>query len=493
MPLWSDWFSITPYSFIDLAVLVICFGLAAGFYFIYYKLGRRWVDLIFANCLACITVIALGFFTEDNTESPLVALRWARINYAMAAFFSASLLHFVFEFLKDRSRMSKIITLAAYGISVIAAAATYSGAFYQIHAQPLSPRSWANVSPGFPQVGLAQNGFTGLLLLLAGYALYKLHAALSKNLVEPRSVRRTKLLFHGVGALALFFALDYTLYALTSVCTVALSLLGFLAFCLPAAAALGEEVIHNRRLKEALSKYVSPHVTNEILTKGLLFESRECEVTVLFADIRDFTSITHELGPKGITSFLNRYLTLMTEVIFRHEGMLIQTVGDGLLAVFGAAGAGRGHELAAVRAALDMVAALEELNLTAAEGGKANLVRIGIGLHSGLVVIGNVGGEKHVDYRVTGDTVNIAARVEQYSKVVGQPLLVTATTYAKIQGVVLAKSVGEAPVKPGETSVPVLAISGLRAADPTVENRSNKEWQILDKAIAKAHPTGRDN
>lgn len=473
MPVWSDWVSITPYSLIDLGVLAICFALAGIFYISNYKLGRHTVDLIFANCLACITVMAFGFFNEDNTESPLIALRWARINYSVAALFFALQLHFVFEYLNLQGRWSAKIMFSVYGLSVIAVGATYSKDFYHLRTAPLEPRSWINVSPAFPGVSATQNIFTVVLLLPSAFILIKLYQALAKAPRDRRETRRTKLLFYGMSALCLFIIIDYGLYAIASVCTISSILLGGLIFCLCATVALSDDILNRKRLEEALSKYVSPHVTDEVLNKGLVLEGRGCEVTVLFADIRDFTGITHSLGLQGITDFLSHYLDKMTKVVVRHQGMLIQTVGDGLLAVFGANGEAKNHEFSAVKAALDLLSTVEAFNLEGRYKGRINPLRIGIGIHSGVAMIGNIGGGEHLDYRVTGEVVNIASRVERFSKVVRHPLLITETTYTQIKELVLARPVGAAPIKEGESSIAVLAVDGLQTIDRAIDPREN--------------------
>ncbi len=471
MFVWSEWFSITPYSVIDLLVFATCFPLTAAFYFVYWRLGRRRVDVIFSHCLLCITVIAFGFFVEDNTESPRVALRWAQINFSMVGLFCGLFVHFVFEFLNDRSRAGKRLIRIAYALSLIVVVVTYTPYFYRIRAEPLGRRSWTNVSPTFPEVGWAQIVGVVILIVLTATALRKLHRALSSSLLETKQRRHAKLVFSGACLLAGLLVFDFTLYATTSICTVSFTLLGMLAFCLPAAVVLAEQVVGHNRLKDALSKYVSPQVTDEILSRGLLLESRECEASVLFADIRDFTSIAQELGPKDSTRFLSDYLNKTTAVIFQHRGMLVQTVGDGLFAVFGANGSSTQHELDAIQAGLGLVTALEEFNQErrAAKGDRSPWVRVGIGIHSGRVVLGNVGGANHVDYRVTGCVVNIASRVEQYTKVARHPVLVTQATYAKIKPFVSAQRAGEAPIR-SDWSIPVYAVLGLNGREPLAES-----------------------
>jgi class 3 adenylate cyclase len=121
--------------------------------------------------------------------------------------------------------------------------------------------------------------------------------------------------------------------------------------------------------------------------------------------------------------------------------------------------------------------ALAEVNRERSDAGETQPVQVGIGIHSGPVMIGNVGGKDHVDYRVTGSVVNVASRVEQHTKVVGHPILVTQTTYAKIKAFVSARPAGEAPVRKGDWSVPVLAVIGLNG-------RETPDWQFGPRSPA---------
>lgn len=464
---WSSWFSITPYSAIDLAVFVVCSSLTVAFYFVYWKVSRRRMDLLFAGCLLMISIMAFGFFLEDNTESALVAFRWARINYATLAIFSACFADFCSELVNDRQPGTRRAILAVYVCNLVIVGFIFSPYCYQVRTAPIEPRSWTNTSPAFPDATVLQAAIAGYYLLLTGFTLWKLRAGIKSGRIEPAQVPRIKLLMAGICLMVSMLGLDFTLYAVASICTVSFGLIGFLGVCLPAALAVGEQVIHNRRLREALSKYVSPQVTEEILNRGLLLEGRECEVTALFADIRDFTRITQELGPKRTTQFLGDYLNRMTAVVFRHHGMLIQTVGDGILAVFGTAGSPADHEWGAVRAALAMLECVDDINAAKGDTAPSFPLRIGIGLHSGRVVVGNVGGKNHVDYRVTGSVVNVASRVERFTKVAGEPLLVSEATHAKIAPLLRSEPAGRAPILGQDWTIPVFAVRGLVAHEPT--------------------------
>jgi adenylate cyclase len=180
----------------------------------------------------------------------------------------------------------------------------------------------------------------------------------------------------------------------------------------------------------------------------------------MFADIRGFTELSNRMEPQELVRLLNRYFAAMAAAIFRHGGMLNKTIGDGLLAVFGAPQALDNHALAALRAAWDMRLALDEVNAQSAAYG-VGPVRIGIGIHTGDVVIGNIGNQDHVDYTVIGDVVNVAAHVEQHTKRVRRAILLTHATYDRAGVEALVEAVEEVRMGTSDRSIGVVALNGL--------------------------------
>ena len=136
-------------------------------------------------------------------------------------------------------------------------------------------------------------------------------------------------------------------------------------------------------------------------------------VTVLFADIRGFTSFSETKPPETVITVLNRYLTSMTDVILSHGGTLVCFMGDGIMATFGAPIEQRDHADRALAAAREMAGdALDEFNAWMRDEGHGDGFRIGVGLNSGAVMAGNVGSERRLEYTVIGDTTNTASRLE---------------------------------------------------------------------------------
>ncbi|GBF51568.1 adenylate cyclase 1 [Leptospira ryugenii] len=177
--------------------------------------------------------------------------------------------------------------------------------------------------------------------------------------------------------------------------------------------------------RDELARYFSPSVASKILsTPDVLDKVEKRYVTVLFSDIRGFTSLSESMQSEEIVEFLNEYLTIMVHVIFKNGGTLDKFIGDGIMAYFGAPIDQEDHALRAVRTARDMLRAVEELNIVRRARNEAEL-QIGIGLNSGEVVLGDIGSDQRKEHTIIGDTVNLASRVESLTKELQKNLLVT--------------------------------------------------------------------
>ncbi len=196
---------------------------------------------------------------------------------------------------------------------------------------------------------------------------------------------------------------------------------------------------------------------------------QEQEATVLFADIRGFTSLSSRLTPEAVVNLLNEYFAEMVDEIFRCEGILDKFIGDGICAVFGRPLGEVDQARRAVRCALKMLGRLETLNRKRAERGEPPL-GIGIGLHTGKLVAGNIGSPLRLEYTHIGDTVNTASRIEGLTKELGRPLLASAATIARAGGpaVLARQGVSLEPMEPvtlrgKEEPMVVYALGGASA------------------------------
>jgi adenylate cyclase len=177
-------------------------------------------------------------------------------------------------------------------------------------------------------------------------------------------------------------------------------------------------------INETFGKYVSKQVRDEILAGRVSLKGELKEVTVLFADLRDFTSLVESIPPREVVTIINTYFEAMSEAIMAHNGLVLQFIGDEIEAVFGAPVALENHQQHAVEAALEMRTRLSKVNLGLANQGYPPL-RHGIGLHSGKVLAANIGSAQRLSYTMIGETVNIASRIQNLNKEHGTDILIS--------------------------------------------------------------------
>ena len=171
--------------------------------------------------------------------------------------------------------------------------------------------------------------------------------------------------------------------------------------------------------KELVKRFATSEVADDMAESGFALGGRRVSCTVMFSDIRGFTSLVESQTPEETIELLNTYYTLMFDAISGHGGVVNQMIGDGLMAIFGAPQALDDAPLAAVRAALDMVEMIELFNVERV-GMDKEPIRIGIGIASGEVVAGYTGTQERATYTCIGDTVNLAARLEAHTKEAGR-------------------------------------------------------------------------
>ena len=182
-------------------------------------------------------------------------------------------------------------------------------------------------------------------------------------------------------------------------------------------------------LRNLLNQYVSHEVAREALEHGTALGGQVIECTVLFSDIRGFTSLSEKLPADELIVLLNRYMSQMVDAIVANGGMVNKFGGDSLLAVFGTPlNPAVDHAARAVRAAQEMRAALKRFNTQQRDAASAEL-RFGIGIATGKAVAGNIGGAERIEYTVIGDTVNLASRLQDLTKELGYEVLIHAATY----------------------------------------------------------------
>jgi len=180
-------------------------------------------------------------------------------------------------------------------------------------------------------------------------------------------------------------------------------------------------------IRETFGKYVSPQVRDEILAGRANLAGGQCEVTILFADLRGFSTWAETSPAVEVVQGLNAYFTEMDRAIRAHGGLVLQFIGDEIEAVFGAPLADARHADHAVAAALEMQSRLEAWNLIRRSTGERELQH-GIGIHSGTVLAGNIGSSERMSYTLVGDAVNVASRIETLNKQFASRILVSSAT-----------------------------------------------------------------
>ncbi len=178
---------------------------------------------------------------------------------------------------------------------------------------------------------------------------------------------------------------------------------------------------------ELIRKFATSEVAEDLESSGFALGGKFVEATAMFSDIRGFTTIAEAQSPEDTIDLLNTYYTLMFEAISGHGGVVNQMVGDGLMAIFGAPIALENRCEHSVLAALEMIEMIDLLNADRTAQEKAP-IRIGIGIASGQVIAGYTGTLRRATYTCVGDTVNLAARLESHTKVVGEPILIEEVT-----------------------------------------------------------------
>ena len=189
--------------------------------------------------------------------------------------------------------------------------------------------------------------------------------------------------------------------------------------------------LRNKLLSDTFGRFLSDEIVKELLDtpNGLALGGRKCELTIMMSDLRGFTAMSERMPAQDLLSMLNHYLAKMTEIIQSHNGTIIEFIGDGIMAIFGAPSKNENHARDAVMAAVEMQSAMDEIN----EWNFDNdfpILEMGIGINTGNAIVGNVGSEKRTKYGVTGSQVNLAGRIESYT--VGGQVLINETTRNQI-------------------------------------------------------------
>jgi len=219
------------------------------------------------------------------------------------------------------------------------------------------------------------------------------------------------------------------------------------------------------RYRKTLLKYISPQLVRTIM-QDVAWEDLRAEkrhLTVLFSDIRGFTSISEKMPPEGVIRTLNEHLNMMVSEVFKHQGTLDKFIGDCVMAYWGAPLPQPNHAELAARAALAMIEGLEKLNKKWQSEGRP-VLKVGVGLNTGEMLFGNIGSAQRMDFTVIGDNVNLGSRLESSTKELQATIVISEATYNEIRDLAEVRPLGSISVKGKEQEIIVYELLGMKDA-----------------------------
>lgn len=218
-----------------------------------------------------------------------------------------------------------------------------------------------------------------------------------------------------------------------------------------------------KRIKNSFGRYLAPDLVQELIQNPQMLSlgGEKKFLTVLFSDIRGFTSISERLEPEALVSFLNEYMSIMSTIILNYSGFLDKFIGDAIMAVYCAPIVRQDHALLACRAALDMRTALAGINRNLHQKNFPQ-IKIGIGINSGEMIVGNMGSRERMDYTVLGDNVNLASRLEGITKVYGVDVVISEHTCQLVHDEFVVRELDMVRVKGKTQPVKIFELMGRK-------------------------------
>jgi len=205
---------------------------------------------------------------------------------------------------------------------------------------------------------------------------------------------------------------------------------------------------NKEKIKHAMGKYISQDVMQNVVKDidGLKLGGKRANLTVLFADIRGFTSMSEKLSAEEVSVILNEYFTEIEPIISKYNGVINKFIGDAVMAIFGEPIQDKNHAVNAVRCANEMLKKVRQLQEKWLIEGRPK-IEIGIGINTGEAFVGNIGSEKRLEYTVIGDMVNLASRIESYNKVYKTNFLISSTTYEQVRNIADVIKISEVSIR----------------------------------------------
>ncbi len=220
---------------------------------------------------------------------------------------------------------------------------------------------------------------------------------------------------------------------------------------------------NKKKVENLLGKYMSEDVMKNLIQDidNLGLGGKKAIVSVLFSDIRGFTSMSEKMSAEEVMTNLNEYFSAMEPIVRKHNGIINKFIGDAVMAIFGEPIHDENHAQNAVLCGLEMLQKVQELNKQWEEEGKQK-IEIGIGINTGEVFVGNIGSEKRMEYTVIGDTVNLASRLESYNKTFNTKMLISASTFEESKNIVEAREITDVEIRGKANKITIYDIIKLQ-------------------------------
>lgn len=234
-------------------------------------------------------------------------------------------------------------------------------------------------------------------------------------------------------------------------------------------------------VRTAFKSYLSSDLVDQLTANPdlLNFGGEEKNLSILFSDIRSFTNLSETVTPSELSRFLQAYMDPMTDCVLKNKGTLDKYIGDAVMAIFGAPVPSSNHPVEACQAALDMIAGLDSIVETVPDLERLFPIRIGVGVHTGTVVVGNLGSSQHFNYTVIGDAVNLASRIEGLTKNYGVDVMISDVTYEQVKSEFVCRDLDRVRVKGKQEPVGLYELIGR-----TVDESHQEFLKIWHEALA---------
>jgi adenylate cyclase len=249
----------------------------------------------------------------------------------------------------------------------------------------------------------------------------------------------------------------------------------FLGVTLPTLEQAVSQELEKRRVRNLFSRFISPEMVDQMMsTQDLNSLNKRSNISIIFSDIRGFTTLSEKLSPEDVVALLNPYLEAMSKVIYKHGGTVDKYEGDAIIAFFGEPVPFKDHAVRALRASLDMRVALSELRKQWEKEGRPNQIEMGIGINSGEVFVGLLGSAERINYTIIGDNANLASRLQDLTKTYAWPILISESTYQQVKDEFDAEFADAVTVKGKTKPVNVYKVIGRKGAPASEQLQS---WQ----------------